>query len=536
MPEPTAAAALTKGRSPVLSCGGIVAASQPLAAGAGLQVLREGGNAMDAAICTAAALNVVEPQSTGIGGDMFMLYWDAKEKTLLGLNGSGRAPQAATRERYAELGYAQMPELGIHAVTVPGAVDGWCAALERCGSGKKTLADLLAPAVHYAEKGFPVSPAIQYAWNLQVEKLEKCADSAAAYLPGGRAPRVGEIFRNPSLAKTLRGLGDGGRAYFYEGPIAEAIVQTSGKHGGLIEAPDLAAARHEWVEPIRTSYHGYELCEIPPNGSGIAALLALNILEGFPLSELSFGSAEHLHLLAESMKLAFADRDRYVADPLQADVPAEGLLSKAYAEKRREEIGTTAALPGPGSPLQGSDTIYLTTADSEGNMCSFINSLYKHFGSGIAAGETGVMLHNRGFGFVLEEGHPNCIAPGKRPLHTIIPGFVMKEGAPWMSYGVMGGDMQPQGHVQVLTNMVDFGMNIQEAIEAPRLRVLGGREMAIEYGVPEPVIETLRGLGHEVARGGGYEGFGGGQGIVRLPGGGLMGGSDYRRDGCAVGF
>ncbi|MDA0998951.1 MAG: gamma-glutamyltransferase [bacterium] len=536
MPEPTAVAALSKGRSPVFSCDGMVATSQPLAAGAGLQILREGGNAADAAICTAAVLNVVEPQSTGIGGDMFMLYWDAREKKLLGLNGSGRAPRAATRERYAELGHTQMPEFGIHAVTVPGAADGWCAALERCGSGKKTLADLLAPAARYAEKGFPVSPAIQNAWSLQVEKLKKCPDSAAVYLPGGRAPRLGEIFRNPSLAKTFHGLGDGGRAYFYEGPVAEAIVQISRKYGGLIEAGDMAAARHEWVEPIRTSYRGHELCEIPPNGPGITALMALNILEGFPLSELSFGSAEHLHLLAESLKLAFADRDRYIADPLQAEVPTAELLSKAYAERRRMEIGTQAALPGPGNPLLGSDTVYLTTADREGNMCSFINSLYKHFGSGITAGETGVMLQNRGFGFVLEEGHPNCIAPGKRPLHTIIPGFVMKEGAPWMSFGVMGGDMQPQGHVQILTDMVDFGMNIQEAIEAPRLRVLGGRGLAVEYGVPGAVVETLRGLGHEVARGGGYEGFGGGQGIVRLPGGGLMGGSDYRRDGCAVGF
>ena len=512
-----------------------MATSQPLAAEAGLQILKEGGNAMDAAIAAAAALNVVEPQSTGVGGDMFMLYWDADAKELLGLNGSGRSPAKATLSRYQK--FSSMPETGIYSCTIPGAVDGWFAAHERCGSGKKDMSELLQPAIQYAEDGFPLSPIISRAWANQAEKLKKCEFSSRFYLPAERPPKVGERFRNQKLGVSLRAIADGGREAFYEGPIAEEIVRYTKEIGGLFELEDFAAMKSEWVEPIRAKYRGYELCEIPPSGQGVTALICLNLIDEYLLGEMSYGSADHLHIVIEAMKLAFADRDRYVADMTKADVPLTGLLSSKYADERRKLIDEAkAGSPEAGSPQNWNDTIYLTVADSQGNMCSFINSLFHHFGSGITGGETGIMLQNRGSGFVLEESHPNCIAPEKRPLHTIIPGFVMKDEEPWMSFGVMGGDMQPQGHVQVLSNMVDFGMDVQAAIEAPRFRVLGGRAVAIERGVPENVLEELESRGHDVRRAGGYEGFGGGQGIVRLDDGVLMGGSDHRRDGCAAGF
>ena len=533
--EPTTRTSLAAGRSPVFATGGLVATSQPLAAEAGLQILKEGGNAMDAAIAAAAALNVVEPQSTGVGGDMFMLYWDADAKELLGLNGSGKSPAKATLSRYRE--FSSVPETGIYSCTLPGAVDGWFAAHERCGSGKKTMSELLGPAIQYAEDGFPLSPIISRAWANQTEKLKDCEYSRRFYLPTGHSPKIGERFRNPKLGESLRVIADGGREAFYEGPIAEEIVRYTKEIGGLFELEDFAATKCEWVEPIRANYRGYELCEIPPSGQGVTALICLNLIDAYPFGEMSYGSAEHLHIVIEAMKLAFADRDRYVADMTKADVPLKGLLSAEYADERRKLIDEAkAGSPGAGIPSTWNDTIYLTVADSRGNMCSFINSLFHHFGSGITGGETGIMLQNRGSGFVLEEGHPNCIAPGKRPLHTIIPGFVMKDGEPWVSFGVMGGDMQPQGHVQVLSNMVDFGMDIQEAIEAPRFRVLGGRVVAIESGVPEGVLRQLESRGHDVRRAGGYEGFGGGQGIVRLDDGVFMGGSDHRRDGCAAGF
>ncbi len=535
MKAPIAKMSLPVGRSPVFASGGLVATSQPLAAEAGLQMLREGGNAVDAAIATAAALSVLEPQSTGAGGDMFMLYWDAGAKELLGLNGSGKSPSNATLSRYRE--FSSMPETGVYSCTVPGAVDGWFAAHERCGGGKKSMSELLQPAIQYAEDGFPLSPIIGRAWANQAEKLKRCAYSRQTYLPADRPPKIGERFRNPRLGASLRTIASGGREAFYEGPLAEEIVRYTKELGGLLDMEDFASTKCVWVEPIHANYRGYSLCEIPPPGQGVTALICLNLIGAYPLGEMRYGSVDHLHLMIEAMKLAFSDRDRYVADMDEADVPLQGLLSLKYADERRKRIDERRA----GSPEAGtlgvwSDTVYLTTADSQGNMCSFINSLFHHFGSGVTGGETGVMLQNRGSGFVLEEGHPNCIGPGKRPLHTIIPGFVMKEGEPWMSFGVMGGDMQPQGHVQVLSNMVDFGMDVQAAIDAPRFRALGGREVAIEGGVPETVLEELESRGHDVRRAGGYEGFGGGQGIVRLDDGVFMGGSDHRRDGCAVGF
>ncbi|MEE9240586.1 MAG: gamma-glutamyltransferase, partial [bacterium] len=349
VPGPASSACFGMGRSPVLAKEGVVATSQPLASLAGLEILREGGNALDAAIATAAVLNVVEPQSTGIGGDMFMLYWDNGEKKLRGLNGSGRAPRAASLERYRSEGFTSAPQTGIFSVTVPGAFDGWCSALDRCGSGEKSLSDLLAPAIHYAENGFPVTSIIGNAWGLQEEKLSSWEASKRTFMPEGRPPRVGEIFRNPGLAATFRLLADGGREAFYHGPVAEAIVQASREAGGLFEMEDFGDTRSTWVEPIRTNYRGYELCEIPPNGQGLAALLCLNIIEGYPLSDYSYGSADHLHLIIEAMKLAFADRNKYIADMDHSDVPVDGLLSKEYADGRRNLIREEAGGdPEPG--------------------------------------------------------------------------------------------------------------------------------------------------------------------------------------------
>ena len=496
MKEPTTRISLAAGRSPVFATGGLVATSQPLAAEAGLHILREGGNAMDAAIATAAALNVVEPQSTGIGGDMFMLYWDADAKELFGLNGSGKSPARATLSRYRE--FSSMPGTGIYSCTLPGAVDGWFAAHERCGSGKKSMSELLQPAIQYAEDGFPLSPIIGRAWANQTEKLQKCEYSHRIYLPSGRPPKIGERFRNPKLGGSLRTIADGGREAFYEGPIAEEIVRYTKEIGGLLELEDFAATKCAWVEPIRANYRGYELCEIPPSGQGVTALICLNLIDAYPLAEMSYGSADHLHIVIEAMKLAFADKDRYVADMDKADVPLEGLLSSEYADERRELIDEKkAGSPGAGIPKTWNDTIYLTVADSQGNMCSFINSLFHHFGSGITGGETGIMLQNRGNGFVLEEGHPNCIAPEKRPLaHHYSRVCDERRGTldefrrPWE------GDMQPQGHVQVLSEYGGFSpWTFKRPSKRPVFRVLGGRVVAIEGGVPEAVLRELESRG-----------------------------------------
>ena len=528
---------MNSGRSPVFSNNGMVATSQPLAAQAGLQTMRDGGNAIDAAITSAAVLNVVEPQSTGIGGDMFMLYWNANEKKLYGLNGSGAAGKESNWEFFHAKGLKTMPETGALSITVPGALDGWCTSLEKFGSGKMTLKRLLQPAIFYAEKGFPVSPIIQSAWNQQIQKLKKCDFSKKIYLSKGSAPEVGSIFRNPLLAATFKKIAEQGRDIFYRGSITKKIINYVREQGGLLSESDFDSMSSEWVEPLKTNYRGYDVYETPPNTQGLTALICLNILENFNVSKLHYGSAEHLHFLIESMKLSFADRDCYIADPKIEDIPMDSLLTKEYSEKRKLLIQSDKASNfNPGSPLNSSDTIYLTTSDVDGNMCSFINSVFQHFGSGVTGSDSGIVLQNRGFGFSLDPDHPNCISPGKRPFHTIIPGFVMKDERPFLSFGVMGGDMQPQGHVQVLSNIIDFGMNIQEAIDSPRVRFLGDKNVAIESGFPDLVLEGLRKLGHNVSRAGGYEGFGGGQGIMLLPNGVYAAGSDHRRDGCAVGF
>ncbi|MFW6116053.1 MAG: gamma-glutamyltransferase, partial [Chloroflexota bacterium] len=425
----------------------MVATSQPLAAQAGLQTLRNGGNAFDAAVTAAATLNVVEPMSTGIGGDCFALLYLGDSGEIRALNGSGRAPQGLDVSVFQERGLHAVPATGMLPVTVPGTVDGWAALLDAHGS--ISLADALAPAIHYAEEGYRVTNVIAADWAHFAPKLRATPDAARHYLVDGqRAPRAGEIFRLPALARSLRKIAEGGRDVFYEGEIAEAIVEFSNRNGGFLSLSDFASHTSTWADPISTDYRGYRVYECPPNGQGLAALLALNVFEGFSPDGLGIYSAERLHLLIESMKLGFADAFTYVADRELADIPVAQLLSDDYAAERRAMIRPDRAMEHvpPGQPT-GRDTVYLTVADSHGNACSFINSLYYGFGSGMVAGDTGICLQNRGACFVLDPAHRNCWAPGKRPYHTIIPSLITRDGTLKASYGVMGGFMQPQGHL-----------------------------------------------------------------------------------------
>ncbi len=528
-------------RSMILGRRGMVCASQALASAAGAEVLRLGGNAVDAAVGAAAVLGVVEPFSTGIGGDCFMLIWNAAERRLYGLNGSGRAPAALSIDRLQAHGLTEMPMQGMLPVTIPGAVHAWCAALQRFGS--QSISDVLQPAIHYSRDGFPVTEIIAHQWDLIIRfGVLGHPDALRTFSIDGRAPRLGEVFRVPALADTLERIAAGGADAFYRGAIAEEIVAFSRANGGVHSMEDFADHRSTWVEPIATDYRGYRLYEIPPNGQGITALVALNILENFDLAAYPLGSRECIHLRIEAVKLAFADRNRYVADPEHAAVPTEALLSKDYAHGRAALISLRRALKrvAPGSVRVGTDTVYLTAADAAGNIVSLINSLYFPFGSGMVAGDTGVALQNRGYGFVLDPAHPNCLAPRKRPFHTIIPAMLFLDGRPVVSFGVMGGDVQAQGHVQVVSNLVDYDLNIQEALDYPRFHYLDTDRVALE---PEHGLELSRRLteiGHDVVgddavaiRGG----FGGGQGIMIDPATGcLWGGSDRRKDGCAIGF
>ncbi|GAB4112425.1 MAG: gamma-glutamyltransferase [Roseiflexaceae bacterium] len=525
-------------RSVVLGTRGVVAASQPLAAQAGLRILMAGGSAADAAVATAAVLNVVEPMSTGIGGDMFALVYDAKQRQVTALNGSGRAPQAISLAAFQQRGLEKIPLLGILPVTVPGAVDGWLSLLGR--HGRLPLSEILAPAIEYAERGFPVSEIIARGWQMSTEKLRSNAAATSTYLVGGRAPRAGEIASNPNLGQSLRLIAEGGREAFYHGPIAEAIVATSEREGGFLSMADFAAHHSTWDTPISTNYRGYTIYECPPNGHGLTTLLALNILNGFDLPSLSPGSPEALHLQIEAMRLAFADAATYIADPAHADVPTEFLLSEAHTQARRGLIRTDRALDHvvPGSLPGGHDTVYLSVVDAEGNAVSFINSLYYGFGSGVVAGDTGICLQNRGAGFVLDPQHRNCLAPGKRPYHTIIPGMILRDDALWSSFGVMGGFMQPQGHMQMVVNMIDFGMNPQESLDAPRFELLDPyvdqSSVAFEH---DPAIgQALAALGHQVVESPRVGGFGGGQIIVVDQHGVRHAGSDPRKDGAAVAY
>ncbi len=529
------------GRSIVRASHGMVATSQPLASQVGLEVLKRGGNAVDAAIAMAAMLNVTEPNMTGIGGDAFVMIYSPKTKTLEGLNASGRAPRALNLDYFAARKITQMPMTGMEAITVPGAFDGWVTLLDKYGTMK--LADLMAPAIGYAEHGFPVMEKTAADWASEAPKLESTAAAASTYLVDGRAPRPGAMFAQKNLARTLRTLARGGRDAFYRGEIARAIVDYCQKNGGFLAMEDFASQTSEWVEPISTTYRSHTLYEMPPNGQGLTALLLLNMLEGIDLTSMRSEPALYYHTLIEATKIAFADRNRYIADQAFAKVPVTELLAKTYAARRRALIDPQKAIDAPayGDIRTGSDTTYFTAVDQDRMAVSFINSLFSAFGSGIVAGETGIVLQNRGAGFSLDRDHPNRIEPGKRPFHTIIPAMVFKDGALLMSYGVMGGDVQAQGHVQVLVNLIDRGLNLQQAIDAPRVRYISGRGVMMEDALTEPVISALIGRGHErVLPGPGLTHralMGGGQAILIDPAtGALLGASDSRKDGLALGY
>jgi gamma-glutamyltranspeptidase/glutathione hydrolase len=529
------------GRSVVRASQAMVASSQPLASQSGLDVLKRGGNAVDAAIAMAAVLNVTEPNMTGIGGDAFaMVYW-AKTKKLEALNASGRAPRALNLEHFTSRKIAQMPSSGMEPITVPGAFDGWVTLLEKHGTMK--LADLLAPAIAYAENGFPVMEKTAADWEPEVPRLKLTPAAASTYLVDGRAPQPGAIFQQKNLARTLRTLARGGRDAFYRGEIARAVVDYCQKHAGFLSMEDFAAQKSDWVEPISTTYRGHTLYELPPNNQGLTALILLNILEGIDLTTMRTDPVRYYHTLIEATKIAFADRNRYIADPAFSRIPLRELLSKDYAAKRRALIDPVKAIDAPayGDIRMGSDTTYLSVVDKDRNAVSFINSIFNSFGSAVVAGDTGIVLHNRGSGFSLEPGHPNQYAPGKRPFHTLIPAMVFRDGDLLMSYGVMGGDVQAQGHVQVLVNLIDRRLNLQQAIDAPRVRYISGRGVMMEDGVSVPVIADLVRRGHErVMPGPGLTHralMGGGQAIMIDPNtGALLGASDSRKDGLALGY
>ncbi len=532
-------------RSPVLATRGCVATSQPLAAQAGIEILQAGGNAADAAVATAAALNVVEPTSTGIGGDCFALFFEASSRRVRAVNGSGRAPRALSVEALAEIGVRErIPRRGVHSVTVPGAAAGWADTVER--HGRLSLAQVLAPAIRLAEEGHPVSPIVSHYWQRSAELIQKASPNGGEILIGGRAPRPGELWRNPNLASVFHELAVGGAEAFYRGRAGRAIVEVLTQLGGWMSPEDLAAHRSSFEDPISTGYRGYTVYECAPNGQGLTALIALNILEGFDVASMAPRSTEYLHTAIEAVRLAFADSRRYVADLEFFDVPLEALLSKAYADERRTLIEPDRSVRGlsHGTPGTGSDTVYLTAADGEGNACSFINSNYNGFGTAIVPQGCGFTLQNRGEGFVLEPGHPNRLEPGKRPYHTIIPAISTDaQGELHASFGVMGGFMQPQGHLQVLVNLIDRGMDAQNALDEPRFSIFrnppNGR-VHLEPGIPDEVGAALEAKGHPIVRTGGRARtgvYGRGQIIVRDPESGVLwGGSDPRADGAALGY
>ena len=520
-------------RSPVLAMNGMVATSQPLASAATLRVLEDGGNAVDAAITAAAVLNVVEPVMTGIGGDMFALIYMQQDKKPVGLNGSGWAGSKATVDFFRSRNLNDIPGTGMYSVSVPGAVAGWYKLHQKYG--KLPISRLLAPAIEYAEKGFPVSEIIAGQWQGTEEKLRQTPDAARVLLINGRAPRHGEIFKMPELARSLRAIAEQGRDAFYKGEIARKIVEFSNKNGGMLTLSDFAEFDAQWVEPVSTNYRGYDVYELGPQTQGMTVLQMLNILEGYDLKSLGHNSPEYVHLMVEAKKLTYADRDAYIADLDKARVPVSRLISKEYAAERRKLIDRDRAMPSarPGLPENG-DTVYLTVVDKDRNAVSFINSLFGYFGSGLVAGDTGIVLQNRGALFRLEARHPNVIAPRKRPFHTLIPALVLKDGKPFFSFGLMGGDMQPQGHVQALVNMIDFGMDVQQAGESPRFRHAGG-SVLLESAFDGSVRSALGGKGHHIASA--IDAWGGYQGIVIDPRSGvLMGGSDPRKDGLAIGW
>jgi gamma-glutamyltranspeptidase / glutathione hydrolase len=526
----------TQARSMVITGRGIVATSQTLASQAGAQVLARGGSAVDAAIAANAVLHVVEPMSNGMGGDLFALYWDAKAKKLTGLNASGWAPKGLTIDYLKKTNAFEVPDKGIHSVTVPGCVEGWEKLHKRFG--KLPLAEVLQPAIYYAENGFPVTEIIQDHWRGSVFKLSSDPNAAKVFLKNGEAPEVGDVFRNPGLAKAFRLIGQNGAAAFYRGPIANAILRTSARLRGTLDASDLAEYEAEWVDAISTTYRGWTVYELPPNSQGVAALQMLNLMERFPIGNMS--AADALHIKIEAQKLAYRDLEKYVGDPRFGRVPVPGLLAKSYAEDRALLIQKDRAscAPPAGVPVNtAGDTIYLSAVDSEGNIVSFIQSLYLNFGSGVVVDDYGFHLHNRAGLFSMDAKHPNALAPRKRPFHTIIPGFMQKESIS-IGFGIMGGFNQAQAHAQFVSNVVDHNMNIQAALEAPRFTKLtfGGCDVRIESRVPQDVRNDLEARGHNFEVLGAYSGMvGGGQAVMHDTAKKVnFGASSPRKDGAAV--
>ncbi len=520
------------GRSVVRALNGMVATSQPLASAAGLRILQQGGNAIDAAIAAAAVLCVVEPMMVSPGGDLFALLWDAKKKELKALNASGRAPKALSIDELNKRGVTKKPEHGIHTVTVPGAVDGWATLLK--SHGTMTLAQVLQPAIEYAERGFPVTEIIATEWR-EGEQHNGNSDFAATFLRNGKAYATGEIFTNKNLANSLKLIAKGGRDVMYKGELAAKIVKFAQANGGFHTMQDFAAHTSTWVEPISTTYRGHTVYELPPNNQGLVALQMLNILEGYDVKSLGHNSADYLHLLVEAKKLAFVDRAKHIADPAFYKAPLAQLLSKDYAAELRKKINLGQAQdPTANGPSGGEDTVYLTVVDKDRNCVSFIQSIFSAFGSGLVAGDTGIVLHNRGAGFSFDPSNANKLESGKRPFHTLIPAMVFKDGKPWLTFGVMGGDMQAQGHVQVLLNLIDFGMDVQQAGEQPRFRHFESG-LGLESAIGADVRKALEAKGHKLTRTSGT--FGGYQAILIDPvTGALAGGSDVRKDGCAMGW
>lgn len=538
-------------RSEVVAKNGMAATSQPLATVVAIDILQAGGSAVDAAVAANAVLALTEPTGCGIGGDLFAMVWDAKTGKLHGLNASGRSPRALTRAQLdadlKRLGVESIPRFGPLPVSVPGCVDGWFELHDRFG--KLPFHKLMAPAISYAREGFPLSEVIAYYWARNADVLAGYPGFADTFMPGGRAPAKGELFRNPGLADTLETLATGGRDEFYRGSIAKTIEAYMKRNGGYLSYEDLARHESTWIEPVSTRYRGYDVWELPPNGQGIAALQILNILEGYDLGAMGFGSVAHVHHFVEAKKLAFEDRARFYADPAFSEVPTARLISKEYAVERRKLLDPARAAdrvpPGDAALNQG-DTIYLTVADREGNMVSLIQSNYRGMGSGMTPDGLGFVLQDRGEMFALGPGHPNVYEPGKRPFHTIIPAFITRDGKPWVSFGVMGGGVQPQMHAQIVMNLVDFGMNLQEAGDAPRIdhegstEPTGGAAMSdggrvnLESGL-SGLVPELRAMGHRIGADKGL--FGGYQAILRDPKTGVyFGASESRKDGMAAGY
>ncbi len=534
-------------RSEVIAQNGMVCTSQPLATQVGLEVLKRGGSAVDAAIAANACLGLMEPTGNGVGGDLFAIVWDAKTQKLHGLNASGRSPKSLTLAYLKEKGHKAIASFGPLPVSVPGCVDGWFELHKKFG--KLKMAELLAPAIGYAEKGFPVSELVAFYLQASSNRFKDYPNFRETYMPGGKALEKGDVFGNPQLAGTLRKIAKGGRDAFYKGSIARTIDGFMRKNGGFLSYEDLASHRSEWIDPVSTNYRGYDVWELPPNGQGINVLQILNILEGFEFKKEDFGTARHIHLFTEAKKLAFEDRAKYYADPQFVKVPVQELISKAYAAERRKLINPNRAGYDftAGDPF-ARETIYMTTADKDGNMVSLIQSNYRGMGSGMVPDGLGFMLQDRGELFNLDSSHANAYAPGKRPFQTIIPAFVTKNGKPFMTLGVMGGDFQPMGHAQIIMNVIDFGMNIQEAGDAPRMDHLGssdptgaeerdrrGGEINVESGFAYETIRELMRMGHKV--GYGFGGYGGYQAIMYDADKKIYyGASESRKDGQAAGY